>query len=252
MFNYFIIAAIIVVIAIILIIVISVKSRRHRENKGEQGERLVAEVLGKTVKGKQYVINDILFENQSEQSCQIDHVYINKHGIWVIETKNYSGIIYGQENWHEWTQVLAGGHTKNKFYNPIRQNTTHINRLSKYLEVKDIFNCAVVFLSNADISNIESDKVYSIDTLQSIKTKSTDIHLTAEQMEYYYKKLLELKKSNTVNIKQHVKNIHKMQQKIERGICPCCGKKLELRDGENGKFYGCSNFPRCKFTKKID
>lgn len=77
------------------------------ESKGKRGENYVAKILGDTIIGEQYVINNLLFQNEKGQSCQIDHVFINKFGIWVIETKNYAGTIYGQENQREWTQVLA-------------------------------------------------------------------------------------------------------------------------------------------------
>ena len=51
--------------------------------------------------------------------------------------------------------------------------------------------------------------------------------------------------------RQHVKEIHKMQKNVEKGICPRCGGKLVLRTGKNGStFYGCSNYPKCKFIKK--
>jgi len=34
-------------------------------------------------------------------------------------------------------------------------------------------------------------------------------------------------------------------------VCPRCDGKLVLRHGRGGKaFYGCSNYPKCKFTKK--
>lgn len=34
----------------------------------------------------------------------------------------------------------------------------------------------------------------------------------------------------------------------EYGICPNCGGELKKRDGKNGSFLGCSNFPKCKFS----
>lgn len=249
---FIVVAAIAIIILIIVVSVLRGRKKHSPKSKGEQGEELVAEALGDTIKGKQYVINNLLFENAEGKSCQIDHIFINKYGIWVIETKNYAGKIYGQENYLEWTQVLAYGNTKNKFYNPIRQNTTHINQLSKYLQVKNIFQNVVVFLDHADISDIVSDNVYSIDRLQDIKNQVTDISLSVEQMKEYYDKLLELKNNVKINVDDHIENIHEMQKQIQQGICPRCGKPLVLRDGENGKFYGCPNFPACKFTKKVD
>lgn len=40
----------------------------------------------------------------------------------------------------------------------------------------------------------------------------------------------------------------KANEQIKR-ICPICGNNLVLRNGKNGKFYGCSNYPKCKYTK---
>ena len=90
-------AVVAIVIAIIVIAVILGKKTHSPESKGERGENYVAKILGDTIIGEQYVINDLLFQNEKGQSCQIDHVFINKFGIWVIETKNYAGTIYGQE-----------------------------------------------------------------------------------------------------------------------------------------------------------
>ncbi len=219
-------------------------------SKGKRGENLVADILGDTVSGKQYVINDLLFAVGEGQSCQIDHVYINKHGVWVIETKNYSGKIYGNANADEWTQFLANGRQENKFYNPIKQNQTHIYRLSKYLGVRGIFQNVVVFLSDADITAVEAE-VYTVEQLHTIKTKVTHTTLTVEQMELYYTSLLQLKNGDTVSEDEHIANIQEAQWKIAHGICPRCGGDLVLRDGQYGKFYGCSNYPKCKFTKKI-
>ena len=46
---------------------------------------------------------------------QIDHVIVSSKGIFSVETKNYSGRIYGEDNQKEWTQVLNYGKVKNKF-----------------------------------------------------------------------------------------------------------------------------------------
>ena len=71
-------------------------------------------------------------------------------------------------------------------------------------------------------------------------------------MEEIYQKLIELKENNGFSKAEHVAGIHMMQTNLEQGICPRCGGKLVLRNGKNGEFYGCSNFPKCKFTRNID
>lgn len=248
-------AIIAIVIALLIIAAIFAKNSHLpdvKKSRGSHGESEVAELLGNTEYGKQYIINDLLFKTESGQSCQIDHILINIYGIWVIETKNYSGTIYGQENQREWTQVLAGGNKNNKFYNPIKQNATHIYHLSEYLNIKYIFQNVVVFLPRADISNIASDSVYSIYELPSIKNKATNVLLTVNEMENYYYRLTALKNNSTISHEEHIDNINRMQRQIKQGICPRCGGNLVLRNGINGQFYGCSNYPKCKFTKNIE
>lgn len=234
-----------VMIAAVIIGLCVVAKRNTPASKGDFGENAVAKALGGTITGKQYLVNDLLFE-VSGHSCQIDHVFINHNGVWVIETKNYAGVIYGNENEREWTQAL--GATVHKHQNPIKQNRTHIYRLKEYLNTDDYFFNAVVFLDRADLTNIQSDCVFSVDELQIIKDRDTGITLSSDQMEFYYGKLTELKNSNTVTKAEHIENIHKIQQRIENKICPHCGVKLVPRTGRNGDFYGCPNYPTCTFT----
>lgn len=258
------IEGILVIVAIIFFLVISVvvavlQRRREYytyeatpEEKGNYGEQLVAKKLGKTVVGEGYVINDILFCDAKGNSCQIDHVYINRYGIWVIETKNYGGYIYGEQNSREWVQVLNYGATKNKFYNPVKQNATHIYRLSVYLGVKDVFHNVVCFSNSADLSCVRADNIYRMREIDKIKNLATDITLSDFQMATYYGKLEKLKERNDIGLNEHIQNIRNNSRNVENGICPRCGGSLVLRKGKNGEFFGCSNYPRCKFTKKVD
>ena len=67
-------------------------------------------------------------------------------------------------------------------------------------------------------------------------------------MQKAYKLLLANK--TDITKREHTKNIRTQQKNVERGICPRCGGNLVLRNGKYGEFYGCSNYPKCKFTKK--
>jgi len=66
-------------------------------------------------------------------TTQIDHVVVSMYGIFVIETKNYSGWIFGGEKQPQWTQVLFG--KKSTFQNPLRQNYRHTMELSRAIGV---------------------------------------------------------------------------------------------------------------------
>lgn len=39
--------------------------------------------------------------------------------------------------------------------------------------------------------------------------------------------------------------------KIDATICPECRGKLQIRSGKFGEFMGCSNYPKCRFTRNI-
>lgn len=64
---------------------------------------------------------------------QVDCLAVNSQGIFVFESKDYLGYIYGRGNDHFWTQVTQYGKAKYRFYNPIRQNQTHIRALVEIL-----------------------------------------------------------------------------------------------------------------------
>lgn len=53
-------------------------------------------------------------------------------------------------------------------------------------------------------------------------------------------------------MRKHNENVNarkfRTQSYIRNGICPECGGKLVIRNGKFGPFYGCSNYPKCKFT----
>ena len=168
--------------------------------------------------------------------------------MFVVETKNYAGRIYGTDGQLEWTQVLAYGHSKNKLYNPVKQNGTHIMRLSDILNLDVTFYSVVVFVK-ANIDNVDSDYVYRISDLKYLLHEMEE-ELNENQVEEICNIINEYKLHPAKTDKEHVKEVKQMQRDIANNICPRCGGELVLRHGANGDFYGCSNYPQCKFTKK--
>lgn len=246
-----VITAILVILVLSIFILATFLHFRYfsAKKKGERGEALISSLLGDTVAGEKYIINDLLITTETGSTCQIDHIVINKFGIWVIETKNYSGIIYGNENRQEWTQVLAYGNVKNRFYNPIKQNKTHIYHLSKLLKPNIKIYNIVVFI-NADISNVSANGVCNENEIENVIDSGSETVLTAADMDAYYNKLLTYK-SDPLLAKDHVKNIEILKNNLKDGICPRCGAQLVVHKGKNGEFWGCSNYPNCKFTKNL-
>jgi hypothetical protein len=99
--------------------------------KGKAGEKVVARMLGKLPK-EQYIVLDDVTIPTPRGSNQIDHLIISVFGIFVLETKNYTGWIYGSESGEYWTQNIYG--KKNQLYNPILQNAGHLRALRRVLK----------------------------------------------------------------------------------------------------------------------
>jgi len=122
------------------------------------------------------LFHDLYVEKSNGNHSQIDLVMLTDVGIIVFEVKSYSGWIFGNGNNKEWTQVLAYGRDKYKFYNPVIQNNWHIEALKKRLgEYKVPYFSVVVFYGNCelrDVSNIPNNVAvtYSGNVLQYVNS----------------------------------------------------------------------------------
>ena len=245
----YILIAIVALLGTLYFFLISKKGKRKTielepptTDKGKEGELEVQKVIGRTIIGKQYVINDLTLNTSEQMTCQIDHVFINSSGIYVIETKNWDGTIYGKETDKNWTQVLTKT-KKNTTENPIKQNKTHVQNISTILGEKLPIYSVVVFIQG-NTKKINAPGVYTLEELKELISKK-DNKITQEEMRKAYHKLLQAD-DITVSNERHTQNVKTMLN-----TCPICGKKLVARNGKNGAFMGCTGYPRCKFTKNI-
>lgn len=237
--------ALYIIVSIIIILVVISKTPIF---KGFVGETRVKFRLGKSNKDK-YVLNNVKFKIDGK-STQIDHIVINRNGIFVIETKNLSGRIYGNDTKKEWTQVLKYGKVKNKFYSPVKQNANHIYNLKQIVGDNYPFKSIVVFVKG-NVKYIESNNVYSLYRFKKILNKKIgDTYLTKEDRKKIYDLIEITVKEKNVTTIEHIRNINKMKNNIDNNICPRCGSNLTLKHSEYGPFFGCSNYPNCRFIKK--
>ncbi len=222
--------------------------------KGAIGETIVRIAVGKNSTNpnkRQYIINDLILENSPGKTSQIDHVVINQNGVFVIETKNYSGRIYGNESQTQWTQVLNYGKVKERFYSPIKQNEAHIQAIRKLLG-NDIAICSIVVFVKGNIRYIQSPDVYTVfGMIKKLKSPS-EMTISSEKMAEAYSAIVENNRKNAISNEEHIKNIETKKRSIANNVCPYCGRILVLRKGKYGSFMGCSGYPNCHFTKKID
>lgn len=224
--------------------------------KGEVGERRVSNILSALPQNEYRVLNDITIRNY-KGTTQIDHIVVSIYGVFVIETKYYKGWIFGTQDSQYWTQNLYG--YKYKLFNPILQNNTHILSLKKVvpeLEYVPIFSI-VAFSHQARLDNrIPGNYVIFWHELFNTISSRTVVSMTPEQMNFLCDKIQSARLDPATVKSKHITNvaISKLQNemKIESGHCPRCGAPLILRNGKYGKFYGCSNYPKCRFTKDLE
>lgn len=278
-----------------LILELILKSIFDDEWKGKRGEKLTERKL-KTVslfgrKGK--VLRNVYLPKDDGTTSEIDVLFITQKGIFVIESKNYSGWIFGDEKGKNWTSMLANGE-KNQFYNPILQNKSHLKWMEKFIGANIPLFSLIVFsercelkkitLYSDDIKVIKRDKVYP--AVKNIWDKKPDV-LTDEQVEEMYCKLEKMTHVDEATKMAHIDNIeknYKGEKKVTKAetkaeevptvnvesinsvaeenkaetnkVCPKCGGVLILRIAKKGehagnKFYGCSNFPKCKYIENV-
>lgn len=226
------------------------EQRRQRRTatdiKGDFGEWYVKHVLGKTIEGKKYVINDYIIETNGK-STEIDHILINTHGVFVIETKNRAGEIYGDDDADEWVQILGNGNVKNTFRNPVKQNAAHVAKIQKFLKNAPIYSVVVFIKNNTD--NIQSKHVVPVRDLEQALNSGEHL-LSAEQMEKIYEVLINHR--SNITKEEHKRRIQQQNyDMMYNHICPSCGSNLEVRNYDDGKHLECTN-PRCRFAKNIE
>jgi len=116
--------------------------------KGLLGEYAVHRLLSKSLGDARYnILRDVTL-NTSRGTTQIDHIVVSPFGIFVIETKNMSGWIFGSQSDAKWTQTFH--RKKIQFQNPLRQNFAHIKALQELLGLDERkFHSIVVFTGDA-------------------------------------------------------------------------------------------------------
>lgn len=220
-------------------------------SKGKIGEKQVASILKKLPEDDYKVINDLLLSSNG-YSSQIDHVVVSVYGIFVIETKFYKGWIYGGENSEYWTQNIYGN--KYRLRNPIQQNQGHIRALRFLLkEYGNIpYISIVAFSRQASLGVDAHTPVIYWDEIRRTINQFENNALTQSQVRNIYHYLLAHNVEDKEAKKEHIYNVRHNELKrdiaVESGICPRCGGTLTIRQGKYGKFYGCSNYPKCKYT----
>ncbi len=211
------------------------------------------------------VLHDVLIDGADGYTSQIDLLAIGSKGIYVVEVKMYNeGRIYGDGNQSQWYYYHYN--KKYEIYSPLKQNKKHIEYLKKFLKgFGDIpcFSVIVIICDDFKVKNINRPGEINTVICSSLPMTKKALQCLAEgkpvvlnkekqqaifdYIEQNQKKGKEVRTAHKQNVIAYQKELQEIK---EQKLCPYCKAPLVLRKGKYGEFYGCSNFPECKYTSK--
>lgn len=191
-------------------------------------------------------------------TTQIDHIIVSVYGVFVVETKNLKGWIFGSDNQKTWTQKIYK-HT-NKFQNPLHQNYKHTKTLQSLLNLEDSqVHSVIVFIGDSEFKTpMPNNVTYGMGYIRYIESKTESV-LSRKQVMEITKAIENGRLARTFrNHREHVRHVKTIvAEKETKNLCPKCGSKMIVRktnkDENKGKqFWGCSRFPRCRSVIAIN
>lgn len=225
----------------------------HYENKGQFGEYATEYALTHdNVKGYGTTLHNIYLPNKGK-TTELDVLFLHEKGIFVLESKNYSGWIFGGAEQQKCTQCLRGGE-KNQFYNPIKQNDIHRRALAEYLRLPlNAISSYIIFSNRCELRQVPADtdfcKIVRRKKLLRLLRRDLDGRPTAYTPVQVDTMAALLQPLTNISAEQKAQHVDDIKERTEGTICPFCGGELQLRSGKYGSFFGCSNYPKCRYTR---
>jgi len=183
---------------------------------GEYGEYLVYKNLKKFErKGGKFLFN-LYIPKPNGQTSEVDVLLVSPKGVFVFESKNYRGWIFGNQQQKSWTQVLplgiGHGSQKTGFYNPIWQNAGHITHLEGVVGKGVPMHSIIVFSDECTLKDvtITSDDV-SVLYQSNLKSFMSEVYadleldtLSQEDVDNIYNRLYPYSQVSSKVKKQHI------------------------------------------------
>ncbi len=227
---------------------------------GSFGEWL-AKTYAKTFPGA-LVLHDVLIDGTDQYTSQIDLLIIGAKGIYVVEVKTFTNAkIYGDTKRSKWYYYSHG--QKYEIYSPLKQNKKHVEYLKTFLRDFGEIPCFSVITMLCEDFKISGENEPNTVICSSFPAMEQGIYKIAkdkpeiwddakkQEIFAYIQKNQHVGKAAQAEHKENViaykSELDNMQQKKK---CPYCKTDLVLRNGKYGKFYGCPNYPECKYTSK--
>ena len=189
-------------------------------------------------------------------TTQIDHVFVSRFGIFVVETKNLKGWIFGGENQSQWTQKIFK--KSFRFQNPLRQNYKHVKALEAALDVSpEVIHSLIVFVGESTFkSSMPANVTKGGGYISYIKSFRKPV-LSEAEVERAVSQIrsARLEPSPQTN-RQNVEQLKTRSDPSADRRCPKCGNSMILRTAKRGKnsgnqFWGCSAYPQCKTVQSV-
>ncbi len=210
-------------------------------------------------KDEYHLIKNVTLPTE-DGTTQIDHVIVSRYGIFVVETKNMKGWIFGGTNQRQWTQKIFKYSTK--FQNPLYQNYKHTKTIETGLSInKETIFSIIVFVGDCTFKTQMPDNVtYAGGCIRYIKSQTKVLFSQPEVAEIIDKiESNRLQRGFKTNI-QHIAHVKKVIEKKDKPkvskACPRCGSNMVVRQAKKNanagqQFWGCSTFPKCRAIVNI-
>jgi hypothetical protein len=159
-------------------------ARYRTSNFQNSGEALVSRAIESNFNTPDYHLLNHITLTLEDGTTQIDHILVSRFGVFVIETKNYSGWIFANAKQATWTQVLF--HKKFKFQNPIFQNMRHVNAVKNVLDFlqPSHIKSLVVFTGDAKFKTDVSTEVFTVSKLVKYLSSQNDEVMSLNRMQF--------------------------------------------------------------------
>ena len=179
--------------------------------KGWRGERAVQRLIRQQLNPLIYVDLHNVTLPTHDGSTQIDHLIFSPYGLFVLETKNYRGWIFGTEKQREWTQQIFK--KRSKFQNPLRQNYKHTQTLQSLLGLEpEQVHSVIAFIGDCEFKTEMPANVTRGDGfIRHIQSFTLPVW-RPEQMQGLLDKLEEVRlQPSRATHKQHVAHVKALQ-----------------------------------------
>ena len=192
----------------------------------------------------------------ADGTTQIDHIFVSRFGIFVVETKYMKGWIFGGEKQAQWTQKIYK--ESFKFQNPLRQNYKHLKALESSLGLSsDFIHSVVVFAGDSTFKSPMPANVTNGGSYISYIKSFTKPVLSEASIQNILSKIESGRlKPSWETERQHVEYLRTRSEQAANRQCPNCGENMILRTAKRGanvgnKFWGCSAYPKCKVVQNV-